>query len=691
MISKRIQELREKCRNGFYHRYRLNGFDFSAIRNAIENMDAASAEHYVLKTMLVQETPVIIKEERLQFTRTTGVIVPDLFPRKIVRDAGCTKSWPMGNSTPNYKVLLDEGLEKRISTIEKELLKYPAGSEQYTYLTGMMHSCREIIDFARRYAEAAREAEEPELALLLDTVPRCPAKTLQEALQSIYFISAMFRIAGYAHIGFGRADQYLIDYYRNDIAAGRENEESARELLAEFFLILCRDYDIFPGVQTGDNGQSMILGGCKRDGSCAENELTTLLMDISADLKMIDPKINLRLDRNTSAKCLLSAAKLSGCGLGFPQYNNDEVIIPGLVKFGYDIEDARDYTVAACWEFVVKNGCDLPNIDAVNFAYVTDIALRKMLKEKLPFECIADELRTAMRDLVSQLRERWKKIYLAPGPLFSAFENEAVACGQDIATKAGSHHHFGVHGCGSSTAADSIATVKKLVYDEKRITPDELLSAVENNFEGYEDIQKMLKECDAKVGCSSKDADDALAMVFDIFAEALGEIKDNGYGGRVRPGSGSAMYHVWFTQQNDRGQYLKATCDGRKEKDYISSSLSPAPGVKPGGMLSVLKSYSRIDYNKICNGGPITMEFDPVCFASEQAVAKMTSLIKGFVNSGCKQLQWNVLDPDVLRHAQKKPELYRDLVVRVWGWSGFFVELDKVYQDQIIGRHSFNG
>ena len=150
MISKRIQELREKCRNGFYHRYRLKGFDFSAIRNAIENMDAASAEHYVLKTMLAQETPVIIKEERLQFTRTTGVIIPDLFPRKIVRDAGCTKSWPMGNSTPNYKVLLDEGLEKRISTIEKELLKYPAGSEQHTYLTGMMHSCREIIDFARR-------------------------------------------------------------------------------------------------------------------------------------------------------------------------------------------------------------------------------------------------------------------------------------------------------------------------------------------------------------------------------------------------------------------------------------------------------------------------------------------------------------------------------------------------------------
>lgn len=691
MMSDRIKELREKCRSGAYHKYRKTGFDFSEIRSAVEDMDAAGAEAFRLRSVLAMETPVIIKGERLQFTRTVGDVIPEIFPQKIVEAAGCRRFWPMGNSTPNYHIILSQGLEQRIAIIEGELLKYATTSEQHTYLSGIIKSCRAILEFADRYADAARAAGEPELALLLDKVPRRPAETLQEALQSVYFMSAMYRLAGYAHIGFGRADQYLIDFYRRDIAAGRESEESARELLSEFFLILCRDYDIFTGVQTGDNGQSLMVGGCKRDGSSAENELTTLLMDISADLKMIDPKINLRLDRNTSEKCLLSAAKLSGCGLGFPQYNNDEVIIPGLINFGYKTEDARDYTVAACWEFVIKNGNDLPNIDAINFAYVADIAIRKLLREKLPFELLADEIRNAMRSTFAECQKKWKEFYIAPGPLFSAFEDVAIQCGCDIATEAGYHHHIGVHGCGSSTAADSIATVKRLVYDEKSIAPEELLSALENNFAGFEDLQKRLKECDTKVGCSSKDADDALKMMFDIFAEVLGEVKDNGYGGKMRPGSGSAMYYVWFTQRKDRGQYLEATADGRAEGGYISSSLSPAPGVKPDGMLSVLKSYSKIDYNKICNGGPITMEFDPVCFASDQAVAKMTTLIKGFVNSGCQQLQWNVLDPDVLRHAQKYPEQHRDLVVRVWGWSGFFVELDKVFQDQIIGRHSFNG
>ena len=691
MISERIKQMREMCRCGYYHRFRKMGFDFSGIASAIEPMDAAAAEAYALKAVLDMETPIIIKGERLQFTRSIGQVIPKFFPKRIVSDAGCTRAWPMGNSNPDYRIILQEGIEKRISRIKQQLVKYAPGSGEYAFLSGILSSLNCIIEFSDRYAAAAEELGEPELAALLKTVPRRPAATLQEALQSVYFTSAMFRLAGYSHIGFGRTDQYLIDFYRGDLASGRETPESARELIAEFFLALCRDYDIFPGVQTGDNGQSMIVGGCKRDGSSAENELTTLLMDISADLKMIDPKINLRLDRNTSQECLLSAAMLSGCGLGFPQYNNDEVIIPGLVNFGYKLEDARDYTVAACWEFVVKNGNELPNIDALNLAYTADIAIRKMLKDELPFESIRNELKTAMRQTLAGRMENWKKIYIAPGPLFSAFEDVAVESAKDIATQAGYHHHIGVHGCGSSTAADSIAAVKRFVYDEKSVTPQELLAALENNFEGFEELQKKLRECDAKVGCSDPDADNALQLVFDTFAEVLGEVKDNGYGGKLRPGSGSAMYYVWFTRHSDNEQYLKATADGRKEREYISSSLAPAPGVKPDGMLSVLKSYSKIDYNKICNGGPITMEFDPHCFSSGQAITKMTALIRGFVNSGCQQLQWNILDPDVLRHAKKYPEQHRDLVVRVWGWSGFFVELDEVFQDQIIARHSFNG
>jgi formate C-acetyltransferase len=151
------------------------------------------------------------------------------------------------------------------------------------------------------------------------------------------------------------------------------------------------------------------------------------------------------------------------------------------------------------------------------------------------------------------------------------------------------------------------------------------------------------------------------------------------------------MFYVLMTKDKNQPSYLAATADGRKEGDYISSSLSPAPGVKAAGMLSVLQSYSQIDYTRVCNGGPITMELDPVYFKSDEALEKMTSFLKAFHRSGCQQLQLNTLDADLLRRAQAHPEDYRDLIVRVWGWSGYFVELEKVYQDQIIGRQAFRG
>ena len=681
MLDARLEDLREKTRSGYYHRFRTEKLDFDALLKECEPLSIYQEQFLAFSRYTSIEKPVIIPGEKLQFTRTLGIVIP--------RVKG---GYVLENLSPDYGMLLKEGIAGRIAVAEKGLNDPAATDEEKDFLSAAIGSLKAALDLARRYANAAVAAGEKEMAEILQKVPENPAETLHEALQMIVFCNGLIRLSGGCHTGFGRTDQYLLEYYRRDLASGRETEESARKLLTEFFIMLSRDYDLYNGVQKGDNVQSMVLGGILPDGSNGDNELTILLMDIAADLAMIEPKINLRLSNQTSPDVLKSAARLSGCGLGFPQYSNDEVVIDGLVKFGYPPEKARDYILAACWEFVIPGGRDVPNLFAMNFALAADRAIRTGLREKDDFNGILNRLPGIFKELFDIEKERRTRyLEFVCDPLFSSFCTGSLESRRDLNISGGTHRNFGCHGCASSTAADSLAVVKKLVFDEKKIAPEILLEALEKNFEGFEDIQQQLKACEERVGCNSEDADRILQLLFDIFADTLKKSEPTRFGGKVRPGTGSAMYYVTLTRDKNHPAYLAATADGRKEGEYISSSLSPAPGVKAAGMLSVLESYSNIDYSRVCNGGPITMEVDPVYFKSEEALEKMAGFLKAFHRSGCQQLQLNTLDADLLRKAQADPGNYRDLIVRVWGWSSYFVELEKVYQDQIINRQAFRG
>jgi len=688
MLSMRLQAMREKTRSGTYRQHRTSSIDFHAVEEECASLPRYRAAARQFSRVLDAETPVIVPGERFQFTRSLGCQIPT-FPgaedRRLRARFGILE-----NLSPDWELLLRDGLSGRIAAARKKLETVAPESESAEFLRAAILSLENVAEFAGRYADKAESAGEPALAALLRRVPQSPAKTLHEALQSVYFLSAMIRLSGAIHVGFARIDRYLLPFYRADLAAGRQTRESAAELFAEFFLMLNRDNDLFHGMQPGDNGQSMMLGGCSPDGEPADNELTELLLEVSADLAMIEPKLNLRVSSRTSPEVLRAAARLSGCGLGFPQYCNDEVVIPGLAAFGYPLENARGYTVAACWEFVTKNGRDVPNIYSMNLPLAVDRAIRNGLRQKESYRQILDRVPGEIRTLFREEQANIRDPFFLPNPLFSSFCGECLNRGKDLHFGGGDHFHYGCHGCGSSSAADSLAAVGKLVFEEKTVAPEELLEALEHNFEGFEALRERLREDGPKVGCGDAGADECLRFVFDAFADVLAEVKDNGRGGRVRPGTGSAYNYVAMTQ-NDGPNRLRATADGRRDGEYISSSLSPAPGVRPNGILSVLNSYGKLDYRRLCNGGPITMELDPGYFHSPEAIEKMTALIKAFVRSGCQQLQLNVLDANVLRHAQQFPEQHRDLVVRVWGWSGYFVELAKAYQDQIIGRQAYRG
>ena len=672
-MNERISAMYEKTRNGFYRRFRTGEIPQDEIDRIYRELPPHQAAVAALKTALSPAKPVIIPGERFQFTRnvTGNAIAPMQVGRRIE------------NITPDWEILLRDGLNKRLAICRQQLEDKTLEPEKREFLESAAAMLTLTNDFAAAYSRAAADAGETELAQLLKKVPAEAPETLYEALQAIYFVFSMLHFTGCTLLGFGRMDQYLYPFYRRDLEQGVLTETEAAELLEEFFVMLNRENDIYGMMQRGDDGESLMLGGCKPDGSPAVNELTLLLLQVSETVAMINPKINLRVDSDTPDEILLAGLKLAKRGLGFPQYCNDEVVIPALIKFGYPPEAARDYTVAACWEFVVRDGRDIPNCASVNLALAADRAIRKALRENLDFPGLLEEVKHFIKEQVPQPFP-----VLLPNPLFSAISGRCLERGRDLHCGGGSHYHYGIHGCASSMAADSLAAVKTLVYDSRKIAPAELLAALENNFADCEKLLALLKTA-PKTGNADPVSSEMLKFVFNAFADVVEQLPPDARGGRIRPGTGAAQNYVMMTQCPDHPWYLRATADGRKEGEFFSSSLSPAPGVRAKGVLSIFRTYGQLPYDRVCNGGPLTLELSPAYFRNPDALTKGVQLIRAFVASGCQQMQMNLLDREVLIDAQKHPERHRDLVVRVWGWSGYFTELDKPFQDQIIGREAY--
>ena len=403
---------------------------------------------------------------------------------------------------------------------------------------------------------------------------------------------------------------------------------------------------------------------------------------------MIDPKINLRINRDTEIGLLELAAELTKKGLGFPQYSNDDVVIPGLLAHGYRLEDARDYTVAACWEYIIPGrGMEVVNIGALSFPAAVDQAIRAGLDAGDTFVAIQSRVRRQIREQVVARVEEYRRVVLPPAPWYSVLMSDCLEGGRDL-SKGALYNNFGIHGAGSANAADALTAVKRFVFEEARVQPRILAAALAYDWKGFEEVRETMAS-GPRVGNNEDEADAMLRFLFDAFAEACESIADNGRGGCVRPGSGSAMYYVWLARGHEgmREPAVGATADGRHQGDFFSSSLAPAPGTRCRGPLSVLQSFAKLDYRRVCNGGPITLELSDAVFRDRESLGKVAQLVRQFARLGCQQLQLNTLNADTLRAAKANPELHRNLIVRVWGWSGYFCELGPEYQDHVIARH----
>lgn len=640
------------------------------------------------------EQVVIDPDERIVFTRTFPAVPPiystqdwaQLTAGKTLHELG-----PVSNICADWSLLLSQGLlgRRQVALASRgRLAGDPAAVE---FLDCAIETIDAVLDLASRYASRARSLGRDDLAGILENVPAQPVRTFHEALQSLRICHAVVWLGGNYHVGLGRFDQYMWPYLRDDLAAGRLTIEQAEELLAEFFISLNKDSDLYPGVQQGDNGQTLTLGGVTPKGESAVNELTRIVLRVARDVAMIDPKINLRISAQTDLDLLSLATELTRIGLGFPQYSNDDVVIPALVAHGYQLEDARDYVVAACWEFIIPGrGMEVVNIGAVSFPAAVDQAVREGLAVQEDFDHILQRVKGNIRDQVNNLADSYSHLLLPPAPYYSIFMQGCLEQGRDL-SEGLKYNNFGIHGAGSANAADALAAMKKFVFDEQGISPGQLVAALDGNFNGYDSLRQKLEEQGPKAGNNDPLADILLVELFDDLADACEQYGRTSRGGILRPGTGSAMYYIWLASGHEgmREPVVGATAEGRQRGQPFSANLAPSPGVRVRGPISTLQSFAKIDYRRVCNGGPITIELSDSVFRDSESIRKTAMLVRTFAQLGCQQLQLNSLSLDTLLDARAHPERHKNLIVRVWGWSGYFCELAPEYQDHIIARHLY--
>ena len=631
--------------------------DFAALFSR-ENLSGEERMCRRFETVMAMETPRILPDEKIVFTRSTSTIGYVYTDAEKEKEGAGYFFWGayVNNICPAYEEMIRDGFAAHYATAT------PHQRRVMDALTGLCD----------RYRALAKEQGRADIVSVFDQIPRRGARNFREALQFFRVLHFALWVEGDYHVTIGRFDQYMYPYYQKDIEAGVHTREEAFDLLCDFFLSFNKDSDMYEGAQQGDNGQSLVLGGIDQDGKDCYNELSELCLRASAELKLIDPKINLRVNKNTPLSVYEEGSKLTRLGLGFPQYCNDDVVIPGLVSLGYDYEDAVDYVVAACWEFIIPGvGDDIVNLHAFNLAGAADRAIRKYAPHAAHFDAVLQGMRQELKEECEAFNQSVSGVHFLTSPMI------------DLLRPAKKYRNFGAHGVGIATAADSLAALKKYVFDEKRITAEELIAAMDNNFEGSPELLHLLRYEAPKMGCEGGEMAAELSKdVMYAYADALAPLK-NCFGGIWRAGTGTAMMYLRHAGA------MGATADGRLAGESFGANFSPSLFAKTAGPITVCEHFTAADLKRTLNGGPLTLEFAMHIFRDEDAITKLAMLVRYFILRGGHQLQLNAVDPEKLRAAQADPDRYRQLIVRIWGWSAYFVELDKPYQDHVIARQEY--
>lgn len=612
---------------------------------------------------------------------------------------------------------------KGVKEKAQEVMKTVNDQEKKDFLEAIIICCEATKIFAQRFATLAEEmaskeentqrrAELLKIAENCKWVPWNPPRNFYEACQFLWFTQVIASISyGIGLIGaVGRVDQYLYPYYKKDVEQGKITREQALELVEELLikfsynLLLLPSFGKHTASELGADEDALTIGGVGRDGEDATNELSYIWMDACKNMKNLTNTFSIRVSSKSSEEWLRKIAEVYSVTSG-PAIFNDDIIIPALVNNGTELEDARDYAIIGCVEptsagntFGCTSGNDISLVGVLEMVLTN--GLIRMLGRKTgldtgdprkfsTFEQVMDAFKKQLQnsvDLISQLVEIKDEVYSKyfPNPYISATLEGCVENAKDM-TQGGAKYNFNsISGRGIGTTVDSLAALKKVVFEDKIISMSELIYALENNFRGKkgERLRQILLNRAPKYGNDDDYADSIAREITKTFCDTVMS-KKAWRGGPYRASFFSYGMHVLD------GNFLGATPNGRKAGEPTSNSLSPSNGVEKNGPTAILKSCAKIDHTKIANGCSLNIKMLPTLLRDEERRKKFASLIKAYFKMGGSQVQFNIVDSQILIDAQKHPEKYRDLVVRVSGYCAYFTDLGKPIQDDIIARAEF--
>jgi len=589
------------------------------------------------------------------------------------------------------------------------------------FYEGLVIVLEGAMDFMLRYAReaealAALAASADEAAKLRDIAERCarlaaePPRGFHDAVQSLWFLFVLLHMESNASsFSPGRADQYLLPFYREDLASGRLDEGRALEIIEALWLkfnqiVYLRNSGsakYFAGFPIGFN---IACGGLTPDGKDASNELSYLFLKAQAELGLPQPNLSARLSEASSEDFVRECSRVIGLGSGMPQIFNDESIVPALEARGISHKDALDYAIVGCVELTTQ-GNNLGWSDAAMFNMVKALELTLnngicLLTGKkigldlgsLPDYRSFEELEAAFRAQMDHFFERMiaacdvvDRLHaeLLPSPFLSSVIDGCADKGLDV-TAGGAHYNLsGIQAIQVANVADCLAVAKKCVYDEKSLKATELLAALRGNFEGAESLRQQLINKVPKYGNDVEWVDAMAAKWVDYFAEKM-KAYTNARGGIYHAGLYTVSAHI------PMGQNVGASLDGRRAKDPLADGgMSAMYGRDRSGPTALLRSVSRIDAKQGSNGTLLNMKFLPEFFHSEEGIAKFASFLRTFVRLHINHVQFNVLRREDLLAAKADPEAWRGLTVRVAGYTAYFLELANDLQDEIIARTSY--
>lgn len=628
-------------------------------------------------------------------------------------------------------------LERGIGSIREEAVKrldalepfdVAAQVEQRPFLEAVRLVCDAMVAFAHRYAQLARTmaAEEQrqerreellQIAATCERVPEHPARTFREAVQSQWLVQTVSRLeqAVGGIVGNGRIDQYLYPYYRKDIDEGRLTDDEALVLLESIWVGMARSIDVYakPGMPSLTDGfahwEATTIGGLTPDGRDASNELSYLILKSKREFPLNYPDLAARIHARTPNAFLHAICETIKDGSGFPKLFCDDEIIPLLVAKGGSIEEANDYCVTGCSETKMLNregiatGCAWINLGAVlemtlrdgQMGCYGDGLVGVRTGDPRTFESFDDLWAAFTRQLENVVRHTFIQQYVADvlksryiaSPMFSMLHDLCMSDCKDI-------HSGPIDGAlylgffdvmGFGTVIDSLAAIRSLVFEERKLTMDSLLDALAHNFDGYEAIRQMCVNA-PKYG-NGISAVDEIGRDIEACFTRLAKSHRTAFGGELD------LRYVSVTSHIPLGAVVGATPDGRKAREPLSESISPSQGRDVKGPTATLSSISatKCAQYKERAARLLNMKLSPASLVGEAGTRKLMALVRTACDMKMWHIQFNIINRDTLLAAQRDPEKYRNLLVRVAGYSAYFVDLTPALQSEIIRRteHQF--